>query len=576
MQIPFADALRSRLTGRGPTFELIDEGLEDLEDVEDLEDEAADESLETVDLPAAEPALLLQRMENRLVRLHLSTPDVLSSQELRKLRYILNFVRLADFEPGAAGPGGSRGRGDISVGAEVAPWRSRVTDALYGPLREERDPVTALTTARDALAALIDDQDDQRRVLVERHGNDFSSAELDAEVGYKKLVAVLGGGGGAGFVYIGGMQRLVEAGQLPDYMIGSSFGSIIGSLVARTLPVPIEEYIEWARTVSYRAILGPERVRRRHGLAGLFALRFDEFAHALLSREDGELMRMSDLAIPFDVVVAGVRKQPYAALPSRFRRPELAALQGRSLPFIPIGIGPRVGARMWQVSAFIDVRVVKPIVISGDDPARDLNVVDAASFSSAIPGVLHHETSEPAMVPMLDALCDEKDIAALVDGGAASNVPVELAWKRVRDGKLGTRNACYLAFDCFHPQWDSRHLWLAPILQAIQLQMLRNAPYADHLVRFQPTLSPLNLAPSVAAIDRACKWGRNSVEKAVPVTSALLEPTWWEGTAPPVPAASATQATAHAKSVASSMSSVMAAIQLPTNRFARWRDRHLT
>ena len=568
MQIPFADALRSRLSRRGPTLELIEE-------VQDLENQASDtdESLETVDLPAAEPALLLQRMENRLVRLHLSTPDVLSSEQLRKLRYILNFVRLADFEPGAAGPCGSRGRGDISVGAEVAPWRSRVTDALYGPLREERDPVTALTTARDALAALVHDQHDQRQVLIERHGNDFSPAELDAEVGYKKLVTVLGGGGGAGFVYIGGMQRLVEAGQLPDYMIGSSFGSIIGSLVARTLPVPIEEYIGWAKTVSYRAILGPERMRRRHGLAGLFALRFDQFAHALFSRADGELMRMSDLAIPFDVVVAGVRKQPYAALPSKFRHPELAALEGRSLPFIPIGIGPRVGRRMWQVSAFIDVRVVKPIVISGDDPARDFNVVDAASFSSAIPGVLHHETSDPRMVPILDDLCDEKDVAALVDGGAASNVPVELAWKRVRDGKLGTRNACYLAFDCFHPQWDSRHLWLAPILQAIQLQMLRNAPYADHRVRFQPTLSPINLAPSVASIDRACMWGRNSVEKAIPVTSALLEPTWWEGDPPAVPAG---EPKPHAKSVASSMSSVMAAIQLPTNRFARWRNRHLT
>ncbi len=73
-------------------------------------------------------------------------------------------------------------------------------------------------------------------------------------------------------------------------------------------------------------------------------------------------------------------------------------------------------------------------------------------------------------------LCEEKDVAALVDGGTASNVPIELAWKRVRDGRLGTRNACYLAFDCFHPQWDPRHLWLVPITQAIQLQMVRNLP----------------------------------------------------------------------------------------------------
>ena len=560
MQIPFADAVLGRLGRR-------DAGLELMEEIED----GALDSVDAADLPAAEPALLLQRMENRLVRHQLSAPDVLRADELRKLRYILNFARLADFEPGAAGPGGTRGRGDVSVGAEIAPWRSRVADTLYGPLREEPDPITALRAAREALTGLAADQDDQRRVLIERHGDDFSPAELDAEVGYKQLVTVLGGGGGAGFAYIGGMQRLLEAGQVPDYMIGASIGSILGSLVARDLPVPIEEYIAWAKTVSYRAILGPERLRRRHSLAGMFALRFDQFAHAMLSRADGQRMRMSDLAIPLDIVVAGVRKQPYSALPSRFRRPELAALQLRSLPFRPIGIGPLVGARMWQVAAFIDLRVVKPIIIGDDDPARDFDVVDAASFSAAIPGVLHHETSDPRMIPMLDELFEEKDIAALVDGGTASNVPIELAWKRIRDGRLGTRNACYLAFDCFHPQWDPRHLWLVPITQAIQLQMVRNLPYADHLVRFEPTLSPANLAPSVASIDRASRWGSDSVERAIPVTTALLQPTWWEGDGPPV-----AEPKPRAKSVASPMSAVMAAIQVPTNRFARWRDRYMT
>lgn len=561
MENSSADAVFNRLSRREVALDLV----------EAVEDEVVD-PVGTVALPSAEPALLLQKMENKLVRHHLAKPDVLSDEELRRLRYILNFARLADFEPGAAGPGGRRGRGDVSVGGEVAPWRARVADSLYGPLREERDPAKSLAKARDVLAKLTDDQDEQRRQLIDNHGNDFSPAELDAEVGYKKLVTVLGGGGGAGFVYIGGMQRLLEAGQVPDYMIGSSFGSIMGSVVARALPVPIEEYVAWAKTVSYGAILGPERLRRRHGLAGVFSLRFDQFADALFRRADGERIRMSDLAIPFDVVVAGVRRQPYAALPSRFRRPELAALQMRTLPFLPIGIGPQVAARLWQVSAFIDLRVVKPVVIGDNDQTRQFDVVDAASFSSAIPGVLHHETSDPRMVPMLDALCEDKEVAALVDGGAASNVPVELAWKRVRDGRLGTRNACYLAFDCFHPQWDPRHLWLVPIAQAVQLQMVRNAPYADHLVRFTPTLSPANLAPSAASIDRACAWGRKSVDKAIPVTTALLQPTWWEGDRFAAPDAEP----AHPASVASPMSAVMAATHEPANRLARWRNRRLT
>ncbi|MGB0972190.1 MAG: patatin-like phospholipase family protein, partial [Mycobacterium sp.] len=377
----------------------------------------------------------------------------------------------------------------------------------------------------------------------------------------------------AGFVFLGGMQRLLESGHVPDYMIGSSFGAIMGTIVSRVLPVPIDEYVAWAKTVSYRAILGSERLRRRHGLTGMFSLRFDQFAHAMFSREDGERMHMSDLAIPFDVVIAGVRRQSFAALPSRYRRPELAALQLRSIPHRPIRIGPQVAARLWQVAAFIDSRVTKPVVIGDDDLTRQFNVVDAVSFSSAIPGVLHHETSDARMLPILDALLEQHDIAAVVDGGTASNVPVELAWKRVREGKLGTRNACYLAFDCFHPHWDPRHLWLAPITQAIQLQMVRHAPYADHLVRFEPTLSAVNLAPSEASIDRARDWGYNSVDPAIPLTSALLEPTWWEGDGPAVPGAEPADRPA---SVAWPMSAVMGAIHGPRNRFQRWRDRHLT
>src|SRR5699024_2047354 len=146
-------------------------------------------------------------------------------------------------------------------------------------------------------------------------------------------------------------------------------------------------------------------------------------------------------------------------------------------------------------------------------------------------------------------------------------VPIELAWKQVRDGRLGTRNACYLAFDCFHPRWDPRHLWLVPITQAIQLQMVRNRPYADQLVRFAPTLSPANLAPSVTAIDRAHAWGRRSVDKAIPLTSALLQPTWWDGERPAVPGPAPTIG---ARSVATSMRAVMSGIQSPTNRFAPW------
>src|ERR1700741_1716902 len=109
MQIPFADAMLGRLSRRDAGRDVIEE----------IEAEAV-ESVDADDLLSAEPALLLQRMENRLIRHQLAEPEVLSGEELRRLRYILNFARLADFEPGAAGPGGSRGRRDVSVGGRTA------------------------------------------------------------------------------------------------------------------------------------------------------------------------------------------------------------------------------------------------------------------------------------------------------------------------------------------------------------------------------------------------------------------------------------------------------------------------
>ncbi|TSD93437.1 patatin-like phospholipase family protein [Skermania sp. ID1734] len=556
---------------RGETPELhiplTSTAAEDLAEADLVEVPDLVEPVEEVGLPVRDPVLALQHMEAALARADLKHPDVLTRTEFRRLRYLLSFARLTVFEPGAAGPGGNRGRGDVSVRAELSDFRARVVDALYGPLREERRLETRLVRAKEALAQLSPDLEAERDALLERHANDFSANELDAEVGYKTLVCVLGGGGGAGYVYLGGMHRLIERGMTPGYMLTASFGAVVGSVVARVTPVPIDEYFDWAKTVTYRGILGPEPFRRRHGLNGLFSLTFDTFADAMFRNADGEPVRMKDLAIPYETVIAGVRRQSFDRLPSRFRRSELAALGSRALPHLKIGAAAAGATRMWQVAAFIDSRVVKPIVLGGDELTENLNVVDAVSFSSAIPGVLHHESKDPAMWPLLDELMRDKDVAALVDGGAASNVPAELAWKRIQDGRLGTRNACFYAWDCFHPQWNPRHLWLQPITQAVQLQMVRNAPYADYLVRFSPSLSPVTLAASPEAIDRAIEWGRDAVESSLPMIEHLLEPVWWSGDGPPEvgekPLAS--------RIVSQPMASIIEAARMAANPLPAWK-----
>ncbi|WP_182920244.1 patatin-like phospholipase family protein [Nocardioides cavernaquae] len=537
---------------------------------------------EPADLPAEDararaerdhdPVYRLQRMERRLVRSALANPNVLATDDLRRLRYLISFARLTVFEPGAAG-GGQRGRGDVDVTDELAPWRLKVIDAFGRSLRDEADPVARLRLARGVLRGLEAEQTEQRLALIDRHRNDFSPAELDAEVGLRSLVLVLGGGGGAGFVYVGALKQLVETGRIPDYMMGGSMGAILGGIFARELPVPIEQYIEFAHSLSYRGILGPEPRTRRHGLTSLFALRYDAFAADLFRRPDGEQMRMEDLAIPFDCVVSGVHQDLFSRLPARFRRQELANVQGRALPLRPISIGPVTSSRLWQIASFIDSRVVKPLVIGADELTRQFDVVDAQSFSAAIPGILHHEVKSERMTGLVDQWMEQKKVAALIDGVAAANVPVELAWRRLREGRIGTRNGVVIALDSMHPRWDPKHLWMTPVTQAVAVQMIGNAPYADHLERMDPTLSPVTLAPNRAGMDRAIGWGEDSMRALQPLLDAFTQPVWWDGDRPSY---DEHPEKPRRTSLAPSMSSVLEAYGRQREWWQRTRGRYFT
>jgi predicted acylesterase/phospholipase RssA len=479
--------------------------------------------------PAA--LLTLQRMESALVRADLEHPGVVAPDEVRRLRYVLGFARLTAFEPGAAERGGPGDRGEVDVSDEVAPLRDRAVDALEGPLREEPDGGERLRRAAAALPALRESVEQMRTQLLERHGGELSAPELDAEAGRRVLVNVAGGGGGAGFVYLGAWERLERAGVVPGYVVGASMGAVLGLFRARARSADWEAYFGLAKSLDRRLLFSMPLRARRFGLPGLLGLELAPSLAAMFAREDGEPARVGDLDIPYEAVVAGVRRRSFERLPRRFRRDPLGAAAavptGRRSP---ARLGPAIASRMWQVAAFFDRRIVRPILIGADDLTSDLDAVHAAGFSAAIPGVLHYDVdpAEERNTEILAELFEREELAALVDGGVASNVPAELAWRRVHAGRLGTRNAVYLAFDCFHPQWDPSHLWLQPITQAMQLQMARNAPYADWIIRFEPTLSPVNLVPEPERLDQAIEWGRAAIDQRLDLVQRMLAPVGWD------------------------------------------------
>jgi predicted acylesterase/phospholipase RssA len=465
--------------------------------------------------------LKLQRMEMALVRAWLAHPELIPARDYHRLRYLLGFARLRRFVPGAA----LRGRNGDEVDPDpqiVAPFRELVLRALYRSLHREDSLKDRLTRSVAVLPPLVAAMNEARPKLLARHHNDFSEAELDAEVGRKALVTIAGGGGGAGYVYIGAAARLRAEGLSSDYLIGASIGALIGAFLARARKLDIEALLAWAKSLRMRDIFARPHVGATHTLPGLLRLHLRAM-HRVMQHPDGTPLRLCDLEIPYEAVIAGVRTRMYDHLPATLRQFVSPMAAHKSFSKL-------LAERMLLLSTFINPNVVKPIVLGREHATRELRVADAVGLSAAIPAVLQYEP--PGRDETTDAVLAElrrqEEVALFVDGGVAANVPARIAWEGVDQGRIGTRNAFYLALDCFTPQFEPRHLWLWPVTQAVQLQLPSQRPYFDWLMRFEPTLSPINLLPRADDFDRAFQWGWHQADVMMPFLKQALEPVLWQ------------------------------------------------
>lgn len=456
-------------------------------------------------------------MEMALVRAHLAHPDAMSEAEYQRLRYVLNFAALDRFAPWRDGEYANEVAVDQTI---VGPFRVQVFHFLFDCLRNERDPRQRLVRAQESVAQLTSGVTEFRKQLLARHRNQFNAAELDREIMHKVLVLVLGGGGGAGYVYTGAQERLRQSNVLPDYVVGASIGALTGLFMAHAPETAAHTNLEFAKNLEQRDVFSRPRIMPSHTLPGLLRLHLQAL-HKTFVKDNGEPIRFKDLSIPFDVVVGGMRRKVYERLPGQLTAPNLESQRNRRFSL-------RLGKAMWRLLAFLVPKAVREIVL-GSHTMPEFRAVDAVGISAAIPGILQYSPDDvdDTTEELIHQLREEQDLAVLVDGGVANNVPVRVAWRGVQEGRLGTRNAFYLAFDCFHPQWDRRHLWLWPVTRVIQLQMPTNRPYMDWLIRFEPTLSPVNLLPVAAQLEQAFAWGHSQMNQSMPLVEKVLMPVTW-------------------------------------------------
>ncbi|MEQ9010771.1 patatin-like phospholipase family protein [Algiphilus sp.] len=462
--------------------------------------------------------LKLQHLEMTLLRAHLAQPGYLMDSELQRLRYLIGFARLYRFEPGAAlsAPSGR----EIEVHQPlVESVRSQVLHQLGPLLRGKRSHKDVLTASVKACRRMRPVLVNARREVLAYHAAEFDAVALDVEVGRKSLVISAGGGGGAGYVYIGAMVRLRALGLWPDYLVGASIGSLIGAFLARERFADLDAILDWAKALRAADMFSLPSLGPTHTLPGLTRLHLRDM-HRMMTHADGAPLRLGDLAVPYDAVIAGVHQRAYRHLPRALR--QFVSTRGT-------GDGRRLGRRMLMALAFLNPQVTHPIVLGRDPQTRWMRATDAVGLSAAIPGVLQYEPPrrDPDTTDILESLRSEHRVALFADGGVTANVPARIAWEGVQDGRIGTRNVFHLALDCFRPQYDPRHLWLWPVTQAVALQLPLQRKYYDALVRFGPTLSPINLLPSARDFDRACRWGERQIEPIVPLLQLALTPVEW-------------------------------------------------
>lgn len=411
---------------------------------------------------------------------------------------------------------------DVDVDEGVRHFRERLGDALRSIVLENHGAVDygELRRLLPNLAVEIERIEER---LLRAYANDFGREHLLYELTQKDLVLVLGGGGGAGYVYLGAFVALEQFNLRPAYLVGTSMGAIMAVLRGVRPRFDIDFALDIIKGLRWRDVFKFMTMESRYGLPATLRLYLhDALQHHFLI--DGEPMRLDHLDIPAEVIVAGIKKGGLPHDLSYYER--MLDWQGQSGPLQVLALRKRIGRIYDTLKEFLSNPSILHEVVVGRDPlTAQFDAIDAVGFSSAIPGVIHYDVvrEDPRMHTILQTLMEQFNLLRLVDGGVVSNVPARSAWLGVQEGKIRRRNAFILALDCFAPSFNA-NLLFAPIQHLVQQNVKRDRPYAHFVKAFHDVLSPLNLVPRYEKVVQAVARGKRAMEKDIAFVRKMLEP----------------------------------------------------
>jgi len=455
----------------------------------------------------------LKGFERRLLKLVVERPDALSRPREALFRYAINLAKSRAIPV----PGG----GDVEIAEEVDGLRRWMCDALI-PLVPEGGPPD-LATLRDFAPILALRLDRTRDELLDNHANDFGPKHLDDQMRRKRLVVVLGGGGGSGLFHLGTFSLFEELDVAPEFVVGSSMGSVMGVLRALDRSYdPFTTALALPRELEYGDLFRPFTGYSRYGFPGAFHLNLLRIGREIFTNlYDTPDLRFSDLSVPLEIVTCGILRG-YEIDTEEYER--AAAETEEATPLAMRDKLKLFFSALRQLTR--NPRFLKEIVFGRDPLTSDFPVIEAVGFSCAVPGLLHFDIfhDDPATIEPLEDIFEGHDLLRLCDGGVVNNVPSNVAWESVQRGKIGSRNTFIASFDVFAPVTRSGNVIWLPIQQMVRPTVLSNRPYSDYHKTFKAPPSPLNvLVNSYSQIKSIVQAARAELEEDIPFLRRALE-----------------------------------------------------
>lgn len=452
----------------------------------------------------------LEELELALVRGAIANPRLVDAHEEAVLRTALSLARLYRVN--------HEGR-DVGVGAFLQPFREDLMRRLGPLLLPEKGPI-ARTSLLPHLRDLKERTLATRNALVKRFADRLPFEAIDRELRIKALVLVMGGGGGAAYPYLGVMSLLDEYGLQPKLLVGTSMGSILALFRSRMKRFEQDEVVGIVRSLSWRKLFRTLSTENRFGVPAALRLylRSGIGRYFGVDSRGNEGPTLRELPIKTIIAVSGIRK---GKLPHPLEWYEkLIAASPRHL-LNPL-ILPRWFAAIAEFTARPDI--LTRVHLGADEGTEAFDALDAAGFSSALPGIIHYDVlrNDPRMHRLLTEYMGDRGIARFIDGGLVDNVPAKAAWRAVHKGELGTRNAFILALNGFSMKLTTP-LWLM-LERLAELNVKRNRPWAHLTHDFRRTLSALVIVPTVEQLLQAVHIGRSELAWEMQLIARVMAP----------------------------------------------------